>query len=359
MAKGPYVTTFIESFLDEIRRPATTAEIRSALKENGFFIRNVSLNWALTNLNTAKRVRRVRRGIYESVRPDRPPKEPPAGPGPQYEPRDGKLSEVASLPKTDEAASQAHLHDILRSEAKALAASLVRVSNRFPELANAAARYANLLQPDVAEIDVTAVWSVGGSLASFAAAYREQNRNQTMSDPLEPAIDAQLQSIVRQHGALIMGFEQSRELVQRADQFAVGPIRLKEIAADGLPVLEELATNVDLVDEHTRAIHQTVLDGVVEFGWEFARGGYSAYLIIRNGVRAIIKFSIAVGVGAGTVAAISTLAGDPNAEFARVAIPILRNHGAQLLAFFAHSPEMQAYVDWALHTLKADKAPKK
>ena len=224
-----YTTRFIVDYLNDLRRPATTSEIRSALKDNGYTVKDTSLNWTLLNLNDARRIRRVRRGVYQSVHSDKPPREPPSGPGPQYEPRNGKLAEIATPPNEDEAKAQASLHHQLRAHAHSLAQSLERVANRFPELANAAKKYSEILEPDVAEVDVTAVWLVGSSLASFAQAYREQNVAQTLADPLEPPLDALLQSVAREHGAYVMGFERGRDLVQRADQFAVGSVRLAEI----------------------------------------------------------------------------------------------------------------------------------
>jgi hypothetical protein len=207
------------------------------------------------------------------------PKEPPSGPGPQYEPRNGKLAEVESPPREDEAKAQAGFHRHLQTDAHLLAESLQRVANRFPELADAAKEYSVLLKRDVAEVDVTAIWIVGASLISFAPAYREQNVARTLADPLEPPLDALLQAVVRKHGAFMMGFEQGRDLVSRADQFAVGPVRLAEIEPFGSPVLGELTNNSKLVDEKTRALHRPVYDSVTEFGWSVSRVGYSAYLI--------------------------------------------------------------------------------
>jgi hypothetical protein len=68
------------------------------------------------------------------------PPEPPSGPGPQYRPRDGKLSEVPSLPAEDEAARQSNLHRLLQRDAAILAKSLQRAVNRTP---NSPAQRAN------------------------------------------------------------------------------------------------------------------------------------------------------------------------------------------------------------------------
>ena len=287
------------------------------------------------------------------------PLEPPSGPGPQYRPHNGKLSEVASLPVEGEVAGQTSLHWLLRRNAIALAENLQRAANVYPELATAVVEYSKLLDADVNKLDVTAVWCVGGSLASFAYSYRAQNIARTLAEPLEPQFDALLQNVVRQHGAFIMGFSEGRDLVQRADEFAVDAYRLQEIEEPGCTLLNELTENRELVDDRTRELHRSVRDSVVQFGWASSRVGYSAYLIVRNGVRAMIKFTVGndpnVGAIFGILTGGSVLVGDPNAEFIRAAVPVLQQYGSQLLVFFNHSPEMRAYVEWALQILEIDR----
>lgn len=82
------------------------------------------------------------------------------------------------------------------------------------------------------------------------------------------------------------------------------------------------------------------------------RAGYSGYLIIRNSIRAVIHLTIGkeptVAAIVGALAGVSVMAGDPNMNFLRAALPFLRENAPQLIAFFNHSPEMKAYVEWAL-----------
>lgn len=348
---------FIEGYLEATMQPVTTAEIRDALLEADIPTKHSSLNWALTNLNTAGRIRRVRRGVYARKRKRRPD-EPASGPGPQYRPFGGKLAGIASPPKKKEVRKQADLHRRLKADADILAKSLRRVANRYPELANAAREYCDLLTAELNKVDVTGVWSVGGSLASFSQSYREQNLARTLAEPLEPEIVALLQNVVRQHGAFILGFGEGRDLVERADKFAVDIPRLKEMQATGAAMLDELTENRSLVNDVTRAMHRPIRDSATEFGWASSRVGYSAYLIVRNSVRTMIKFSIGenpnIGVILGFLAGGSSLAGDSNAEFVRTVVPVLQHQGSQLLAFFNHTPEMRAYVEWALEILERD-----
>lgn len=293
-------------------------------------------------------------------RPSQPqPPEPEAGPGPQYALKDGKLSETASEPGANELAAQAALHARLQRQAAELAAACLPLGNRYPALAGAAAEYSTLVSAAIADLDVTGVWSVGGALAGFAQAFREQNSARTLTDPLEPHVDALLQSVIRQHGAFILGFTQGRDLVGRADAFALDAARLAEITVPGNILLGELTDNRNLVNDETRALHQPVRDVVHEYGWSAGRNGYAAYLINRNAIRAIIKLTVGkeptiAGIG-GALALAAAYAGVPLPEFAPVAFAFLRDNSQALLTFFAHSPEMRAYIEWALGVLGVDK----
>ena len=287
-----------------------------------------------------------------------PPPEPATGPGPDYRPRSGKLSVVAHPPLSDEIEPQARLHERLKPEVRKLTSALRTCRNQYPELANAADEYQELVNAELAELDVTGLWSVGGSLAAFSQAYARQVTERTIAEPLEPQLDSALTSVVRNHGAFILGFEEGRDLIERADQFALEPAVIAEIEVPGNVILNELTDNAELVDADTRKLHELVRDVVTEYKWQFSRTGYSAYLIVRKAVHAMIKFTVGEGKGALEIAAIlagaSVLLGDPNAEFIRAAVPVLREHGAQILAFFNHSPEFRAYVEWALNVLDAD-----
>ncbi len=295
----------------------------------------------------------------DEARGENVPAEPETGPGPQYTLIGGRLAETSSAPLGSEAQSQHALHMRLKSAADELASASQKIDNSHSRLAGAIREFADILDCETEEIDVTGLWAVGGALTGFAQALREQNVNRTLAEPLEPELDAQLQNVVRQHGALIMGFEEGRDLVSRADEFNLDQDRLREIEKPGNQILGCLSEDKSLVDENTRNLHSPVRDYVGEFGWTTSRGGYTAYLIVRNAVRAIIRISVGdnpnIGAVLGLLAGTSVLAGDPNMEFIKAAIPFLQHNGAQMLAFFKHSPEMYSYVEWMLSILEKDK----
>jgi len=62
----PNARSFIVDFLVKSNRPVSNYEIHLALSQFGIDIKKSSLNWALTHLNTAKRIRRWERGLYVS-----------------------------------------------------------------------------------------------------------------------------------------------------------------------------------------------------------------------------------------------------------------------------------------------------
>ena len=292
----------------------------------------------------------------------KPPPEPEAGPGPDYGVKGGKLAILAHAPTPDEVAPQAKLHARLRKKTADLLALLTPVENQFPELSGAVREYAELVSAETEKLDVTGLFSVGGALAAFSGAYRDQNTERTLATPLEPQLAAGLASLVRDHGPFILGFEEGRELMERADRFALDAQVIAKIEEPGNALLNELTENRELVEEQTRNLHRPVRDAVDEFGWQAGRAGFSAYLIIRKAVHATMQFLIgektrggqAMIALLGGAAATSTVAGDPNAEFVRAALTFLRDYSAQIISYFNHSPEFRAYVDWVLRTLDAD-----
>ena len=284
------------------------------------------------------------------------PPEPDAGPGPQYDILDGKLSIVASPPVSNEVDTQARLFERLRRDVDRLVSAAHKIDNSHPNLAFSIREYAELLDTPLEALDVTGVWAVGDGLAGFAQSFREQNRNRTLAEPLEPEVDGLLQGVIRQHGAFIMGFEEGRDLVDRADRFALDSDKLLGLEESGNRLIAELASNADLVNGDARAVFRSIKDVLNDLGWKTQRSAYAGFLYIRNAVRLIVKATVGNDPNllavAGGVSAIATLCGDPNMEFIRASIPFLQANAQDLLAFFSHSPEMQAYIQWVLHILR-------
>ncbi|VVT04761.1 hypothetical protein HOE425_320228 [Hoeflea sp. EC-HK425] len=350
------LSEFIVHTLDETKQPFSLSKIYEFVESAGYTAVRDSVRGRVNELTYDGQIQRVRRGIYASnawIAPsETQPPTPEPGPGPQYGLVGGRLAALASPPSDDETTAQERLITRLKRDVNVLNDLAKPIGNSHPHLAGAIREYGDLLSANIDEMDVTGLWSVGSSLAGYAQAFRDQNISRTLSEPLEPQLEGLLQSVVRQHGALILGFKEGRDLVNRADEFALDRNRLAEIEQPGNALLDELSVNADLVDDTTRALHTPVRDYLHDVGWMANRAGYSGYLIIRNSIRAIIHLTIGkeptVTAILSTVAGVSVMAGDPNMEFFRAALPFLRDNAAQLAAFFNHSPEMKAYVEWAL-----------
>jgi len=235
-----------------------------------------------------------------------PPKEPPLITGLTYQIRREKLSEIALLPEKNEFEAQAKVHEQIKKLAKNLAYKHNSLGNQFPALLNAASEYCDLVNNDIEKLDITAVWAVGGTLASFAQSYREQNIANTMGSPLEPDVEAELQALVRTHGAFILGFKEGQELVERADKFALTPEVISQIEKPANEVLKELTENDELVDEPTRKLHKPVSNALIDISWKASRRvSYTALSIINNSTKTIISFLLV----AGSIQTISTMTG--------------------------------------------------
>ncbi|PWV97679.1 hypothetical protein DFR52_106203 [Hoeflea marina] len=355
-AHQPTIADFIVNYIEAAYEPVTIDQIRSAFRDANYPVIDKTMRGELSRLAKIGGIRRVDRGLYANkswVAPSvNQPPTPESGPGPKYGVVDGRLAALASPPPDDETTAQERLIARLKRDIGVLNELAKPIGNSHPHLAGAIAEYGELLSASIEEMDVTGLWSVGSSLAGYAQAFRDQNIARTLSEPLEPQLDGLLQSVVRQHGAFILGFEEGRDLVSRADEFALDRNRLAEIEQPGNELLEELTENAALVDDATRDLHAPVRDYLHDVGWMANRAGYSGYLIIRNSIRAVIHLTIGkeptVAAIVGALAGVSVMAGDPNMNFLRAALPFLRENAPQLIAFFNHSPEMKAYVEWAL-----------
>ncbi|TIO29342.1 hypothetical protein [Mesorhizobium sp.] len=309
----------------------------------------------------AFRFGRPSQGSPRRTRRKRPARERPPEPaiteGPRFELRGGKLAGTTVPLGNFSEKAQAALHRNLRAVLAESEAQFAKMENKFPELVKAAREYTALIAPETNNLDVVSIYAVGASLLSFADAYREQNIALTLAEPIEPQTAAALQAITRIHGAFIMGFEEGAELVRKSDEFLLDVTRIREIEVPGNALLESFVTNSRIIEQETLRANEPVRDYVVQFGWSGSRAGYSAYVSVRNIVISSTKILFGelsiLGVLGGAVT-VSALAGDPNMEFIRNVVPILRANAADLLTFFNHSPELRSYIEWVIQTLEQD-----
>ena len=289
------------------------------------------------------------------------PIEPEQSAGLSYGFSGGKLSASGSHPMSDEAVGQENLFQRVKSKAEKLNGLLLTTANQYPELAEAAAEYLELIGQPIEQFDIDSLWSVGGALFELKTAYSHQNHSKTMSSELEPPQTAALSGLCRDHGAFILGFERGEELVERADRFAQNIRRAEEIIEPSKPVLAHLTNDRELVEDETRKLHKVILDALNETDWVVSRTSYSAYITIRNGTLSIAKLLFG-SMGQGLIpialqfAGAAAIAGYNVDQTAVInAVQFLQLHGAQLLTIFKHSPEMHAYVQAAIDLIKREK----
>jgi hypothetical protein len=291
-------------------------------------------------------------------RASKKPPDPEIREGPKFQLRGSKLAAAITPPGNLEMDLQAKLHQEIRSVLKAADGELLRVENKYPELAKTVRMYAALLEADIQELNVVGVWSVGGALYGFTESYREQNAANTLSVPLEPGIAATLKNLTRMHGAFVMGFAESRDLVEKSVDFEFSTTRWDEISQAGNNLIDVLIDDATLIDDAARRINKPIAEYVHEFGWHTSRGGYIAYITVRNGIFALLSATFgsekSIAIVASTLISTSALAGDPSAEFIRSAIPVILRHSSDMLTFFNHSPEFRGYIEWALSLLADD-----
>ncbi|CDX59701.1 hypothetical protein MPL1032_270079 [Mesorhizobium plurifarium] len=289
------------------------------------------------------------------IRPVRPPA-PKINEGPKFELRDGKLAGTVHAPGSFNERTQSELHRRLQATLSEADAHFAKIENKFPELVKAAREYSTLLQPATSELDIVSIYSVGTSLLGFSDAYREQNIARTLAEPLEPQTAASLQAISRIHAAFIMGFEEGSDLVRKSDEFLLDSQRIREMEKPGNILLTDFVTNTKIVEKSTVQANRPIADYVIQFGWAGSRAGYAAYVSVRNSILATAKILLGdlsvAGVINGSVALGVLLS--PEFDFARNVLPILRAHGPDMIAFFSHSPELRAYIEWIIDVLEKD-----
>lgn len=285
-----------------------------------------------------------------------PPTELDPGPGPNYSIQEGQLHLDPSPPVPSDEASSAALLPLLKRATADLQQLCQKLDNTHPRLAETVRNYAETLDAPFEGLSVPSVWAYGGLLAELKQGFETQSPS-TMTAALEPEVSAQLANVVRQHAAFILGTEQGRDLVERADRFQQAPQTIEEIREPAEEILDELSDNEDLVDAETRAAHTPIRDHLRTIEWGACRTSYAGYLIVRKATFAMLRLVVGKEVSlaaiVGTATGVGVLVGDPSLDFLRIAIPVLRDQAAAILAFYKHSPELRSYAEYALNLIEA------
>lgn len=278
------------------------------------------------------------------------PDEPLVAGGPDFVLKGPKLSLAKVPPENAVDQVQAALHGRLRTQITRFRGSIAKLENRFPDLVSTTKLYADLLEPDTPDLDLVGIWSIGSVLMSLEHAYRVYEPDTSFTAALEPTDQAALAAISRMHGAFMMGFQETRDLVLRADEFA-REVVTEEVARAGDTLIEGLV-DPRIVDDETLRLNTPIRNFVHAAGWTSTRVGFSAYLTVRNGLIAMMRLVVGNNPSAlelmGGAAIIAEVAGLSTSQFLNVAVPWLQQNSGAVLSFFSHSPEARAYAEYVL-----------
>lgn len=280
--------------------------------------------------------------------------------GPQYGvDREGRLAMLQQVAPTSEIQSQRPLHLRVRKTATEALGVLERAENQYPEIVVVTREYCAALTDPTEKLDPVNLWSIGNGLAALLDGYRNQDVAVSLAQPLEPAEYALLQRLVREHGAFVMGFAAARDLIERADQFALNTQILGEIQPAGMRLLNELTDNTSLVSVGTRKIHRPLRDAANVTGWQVGRAGYTSYITVRNAVAAVARLTIGTENTIlnwfGTTSIVAVASTTNEAAVLNEGARMLLNYGPTISQFFAHSPEFLEYIKTALGILEQDR----
>lgn len=301
------------------------------------------------NVDILVKVPRI--NVYSNIITN-PPEPPKIAGGPPFSLSKGKLSWGNILPDKDATVSQASIYSHLKIAVDDLIHAVNKAGNAFPSLLKAIEMYSDVIARPYAELDAVGLWISGQAVLSYERAYREQNVARTLANPLEPSTAAALEQVCNLHSALAMSIRQSRELILESDQNRLDTYELQDIANSGEALLRAVAESSNLIDDKSRAFAVILQDQMHEIGWRSSKQAYTAYIILRNIFHSIVRYSVGsepnLSTLFGLATASATIYGDTTLEFTRNAVILLKLHSQNILAFFNHSPELRAYIKWAL-----------
>ncbi len=295
-----------------------------------------------------------------------PPPIPDIVGGPIFSLSHGKLKWEKVSPDNDAAAAQSLVLTHLRVSVDDLLHQVGKEGNAFPSLHLALKSYAEVISSSYADLDAIGLWISGSAILSYERAYREQNAERTISNPLEPATAAILEHVCSLHSALAMGIRQSRELILDSDQSRLNTEELQEIAESGDALLAAISGGNNLLDDTSRHYAGVLQEQMHEIGWRSTKQAYSVYITLRNIFHSLVRYSVGSDPNLSSILGLASASmsfyNDAASEFARNALNLLAAHSRHILIFFNHSPELRAYLRWALSVaesvLRQDSEPR-
>jgi hypothetical protein len=300
--------------------------------------------------------------IRELLRSNEPPQPPIDGPGPNFAPTPLGF-EIFSTPLKEserENPIQVSLHTQIKRRIERLNASMPGLKNTHKVLCEEYDDFTGFASTDLADLDVASFWSAGialGDMVDAVARVSERSAGDFMTPPLEPEVLAQLQSLVRDSMAFILGFADGQELASRAAAVRLLNIEPDELARRSHGVLSPMVCEPSLLASRANSLVRAIdraLDTADDktLALVSAAVGTTTRSVVAFGRAAALVVTTMAVVASASGANISNLAGDPNAETIRTAIKFLLENANAISAFAAHDNRLQAWLDWLISEIR-------
>lgn len=345
---------------------------RTRLKNAGF-LRNPSRSvWSLTkdaeNLSetdleflpylvnqrlSENRIEPVR--LRSTKRNKKAPRAPTQRYGPRFQETSGGFDVVADLPSNAEAnnPTQVALRKQILDKIETLKPLAGRIANTHPTLLSEFNKYSALISVEITQIDIVSTWTVGAALHGILEATRNLS-NDSMTEPLEPEIQGELNALMALHAAFLLGFKIGRELTSRAQAFANANRNIAETAQETSNVLRPMLSSPGLLAARAHQIIDS-LNSTIE------TANYRTALLVQTGIdtatnsliaygRSLLKVTLATGAFIDIVV---NLYGDPNWEPVRAAVKFLTENRGAIAVFAAHNPELKLWLEWTIERARA------
>ena len=216
--------------------------------------------------------------------------------------------------------------------------------------------YCKFLPANLADLDVTSLWSVGTGIAGHVLRL-DQAGDTAMVPALEPDITAELRGLIRDHTAFILGFATGRELHERIIKSREAAHDNPDMQAQAQAVLRPMASVPHLLVNKARVLVEALVKALGATKSATFDLLASSSDMTRNSIVAFARVLhpiLLVGEGANLVL---LLAGYENPEVLHAAVIYLRDNMPTVVTLFAHDPQIVDWLGWVvsrLHDLPED-----
>jgi hypothetical protein len=224
------IAQFIVEYLGRRQQPVQNAELLEAFRREQYSVIPKTVRGELSRLASHGRIKRVSPGLYQAI-DDVVPSELPdklaakgpelvsQGSGPKFSTVNGVVTTEPIFPAPEESTDdiQADLLERLKRKISLFKKVGGNFAGQYPVLADAIDDYlAVIWDVSLNALDIGKLWMAGVGLIAQARAFAALDPTRQVTQPLEPQLQGLLGECARLHGALVMGFEEGRQLAERS-----------------------------------------------------------------------------------------------------------------------------------------------